>query len=237
MESHYAGAWNGGVRTQYEGITPLDVPMPTNNPADIVGTGAGSMYQQAGLKIIDGVGYDEAGNNLNWCSKNTGYKKGGVLIIDPGCNSTNNYNPVVKAGAVYDYREGKTMNTLDIDMNALATYAPAKNALVTPPAGDDPGILYVSTSGTNGAVRLVNGSTLPQNQVNGQAAGLTVATPNPVYVKGDYNSRIHGAGGDHLRCPHDPLQQLERRLYVGHRDRRAAGIADHGKRGGHVGQH
>ncbi len=188
VESHYAGAWNGGVRTQYEGITPLDIPMPTNNPADVIGTGAGSMYQQAGLKIIDGVGYDEAGNNLNWCSKNTGYKKGGTLIIDPGCNSTNNYNPVVKAGAVYDYREGKTMNTLDIDMNALAAYAPAKNALVAPPTGSDPGILYVSTSGTNGAVRLVNGSTLPQNQVNGQAAGLTVATPNPVYVKGDYNS-------------------------------------------------
>ncbi len=188
VESHYANAWNGGVRTQYEGITPLNVPMPTNNPADIIGTGTGSMYQQASLKIIDGVGYDAAGNNLNWCSKNTGYKKNGSLVIDPGCNSTNNQNPVVTAGTVYDYREGTTMNTLDINMAALAAYAPAKNALVAPPAGDDPGILYVSSSSANGAVRLVSGSTIPQNQVNGQAAGLTVATPNPVYVKGDYNS-------------------------------------------------
>ncbi len=188
VEDHYAGAWNGGVRTQYEGVTPLDVPMPTSNPYDIIGTGTGSMYQQASLKIIDGVGYDQAGNNLNWCSQNKNYKKNGSLIIDPGCNSTNNQNPVVTAGTVYDYREGTTMNTLDINMSALVTYAPAKNALVTPPAGDDPGILYVSSSSTNGAVRLVNGSTLPQNQVSGETAGLTVATPNPVYVKGDYNS-------------------------------------------------
>lgn len=188
VEYHYAGAWNGAVRTQYEGVTPLDVPMPTSNPYDIIGTGTGSMYQQASLKIIDGVGYDQAGNNLNWCSQNKNYKKNGSLIIDPGCNSTNNQNPVVTAGTVYDYREGTTMNTLDINMSALAAYAPAKNALVTPPAGDDPGILYVSSSSTNGAVRLVDGSTLPQNRVNGEAAGLTVATPNPVYIKGDYNS-------------------------------------------------
>ncbi len=188
VESHYANAWSGGVKTQYEGITPLNVPMPTNNPADIIGTGTGSMYQQASLKIVDGVGYDASGNNLDWCSSNPTYKRGGVLIIDPGCNGTRNFNPVVKAGAVYDYREGKTMNTLDVSMSALNAYVPAKNALVTPPAGDDPGILYVSSSSTNAAVRLVSGSTLPQNQVNGQAAGLTVATPNPVYVKGDYNS-------------------------------------------------
>jgi len=188
VENHYASAWNGGVRTQYEGVAPLDVPLPTSNPYDIIGTGTGSMYQQASLKIIDGVGYDQAGNNLNWCSKNTNYKKNGSLIIDPGCNSTNNQNPVVTAGTVYDYREGTTMNTLDINMSALAAYAPANNALVTPPAGSDPGILYVSSSSANGAVRLVNGSTLPQNQVNGEAVGLTVATPNPVYVRGDYNS-------------------------------------------------
>jgi Tfp pilus assembly protein PilX len=188
VEDHYASAWDGGVRTQYEGITALNVPMPTSNPYDIIGTGTGSLYQQAGLKIIDGVGYDEAGNNLNWCSKNTNYKKNGTLIIDPGCNSTNNQNPVVTAGTVYDYREGTTMNTLDVNMSALATYTAAKNALVTPPTGDDPGILYVSSSSTDGAVRLVNGSTLPQNVVNGQAAGLTVTTPNPLYVLGNYNS-------------------------------------------------
>ncbi len=188
VENHYADAWNGGVKTEHEGITALPIPGMAANPADIIGQGAGSMYQQASLKIIDGVAYDASGNNLNWCSQRTTYKNGNTLIIDPGCNSTNNYNPVVKAGTVYDYREGKTMNTLDISMSALAAYAPATAALVAPPTGDDPGILYVSSSSTNGAVRLVSGSTLPQNDVNGQAAGLTVATPNPVYVKGNYNT-------------------------------------------------
>jgi hypothetical protein len=185
----YASAWNGGVRTQYEGITPLAVPGMTSNPYDIIGTGTGSMYQQAGLKIVDGMAYDEAGNNLNWCSQNTSYKNGNTLIVDPGCNSTNNYNPVVKAGTVYDYREGTTMNTLDINVSALAGYAPAMAALLNPPAGSDPGILYASSSSTNGAIRLVDGSVLPQNQVNGQAVGLTVATPNPTYVLGNYNNQ------------------------------------------------
>ena len=189
VEYHYASAWNGGVRTQYEGITPLAVPGMTSDPYDIVGTGTGSMYQQAGLKIVDGVAYNEAGTNLNWCSRNTNYKKGNTLIIDPGCNSTNNQNPVVTAGTVYDYREGTTMNTLDINMSALAGYARAMAALLNPPAGSDPGILYASSSSTNGAVRLVDGSVLPQNQVNGQAVGLTVATPNPTYVLGNYNNQ------------------------------------------------
>ena len=187
---NYASAWNGGVRTQYEGITSLAVPGMASNPYNIVGTGAGSMYEQAGLKIENGVAYDEAGNNLNWCSSNPGYKNSShQLIIDPGCNSTNNFNPVVKAGTVYDYRQGATMNTLDININALASYAPAMAALLNPPTGADPGILYVSTSSANGAVRLVDGSVLPQNQIGGQPVGLTVATPNPTYVLGNYNNQ------------------------------------------------
>ncbi len=196
---NYANAWNGGVRTQYEGITALAVPGMTSNPYDIIGTGTGSMYQEAGLKIVDGVAYDQAGNNLNWCTSNPGYKNSShQLIVDPGCNSTNNVNPVVKAGTVYDYRQATTMNTLDINVGALAAYAPAMAALLNPPEGSDPGILYVSSSSANGAVRLVNGAELPQNQVEGQAVGLTVATPNPAYVLGNYNNQ---AGNTTLTVP------------------------------------
>ena len=187
---NYASAWAGGVRTQYEGITSLAVPGVASNPLALIGTGTGSMYQEAGLKIIDGYAYNAAGTAINWCTANPNYKNSShQLIIDPGCNSTNNQNPVVTAGTVYDYRQGTTMNTLDINVANLANYAPAMAALLSPPAGADPGILYVSSSSANGAVRLVNGAELPQNQVNGQAVGLTVATPNPTYVMGNYNNQ------------------------------------------------
>ena len=32
VENHYASAWNGGVRTQYEGVAPLDVPHAHEQP-------------------------------------------------------------------------------------------------------------------------------------------------------------------------------------------------------------
>jgi hypothetical protein len=45
------------------------------------------------------------------------------------------------------------------------------------------GVMYVAGTNmaTNPAVRLVNGSRLPSQ-------GLTVASQNPVYVQGDYNT-------------------------------------------------
>ena len=119
------------------------------------------------------------------------------LIIDPGCNSTNNANPVVTAGTVYDYRQATTMNTLDINVGALAAYAPAMAALLNPPEGSDPGILYVSSSSANGAVRLVNGAELPQNQVEGQAVGPHGGHAQPCVRAGELQQP---AGNTTLRC-------------------------------------
>lgn len=54
--------------------------------------------------------------------------------------------------------------------------------------GQDVKTVYIAdrrsqTSGTEAGVRLINGEALP-------ALGLTVATPNPLYVKGHYNAPI-----------------------------------------------
>jgi len=46
------------------------------------------------------------------------------------------------------------------------------------------GILYVSESGSNKGVRLVNGSELP-------SGGLTVGTDNPLYIQGNYNNTVN----------------------------------------------
>jgi len=69
----------------------------------------------------------------------------------------------------------------EVDIQAFTNrYIDLRNAL-----GADPKILYVadlrSQAGTQSGVRIVKGQTLPD-------AGLTVATPNPLYVKGHYNA-------------------------------------------------
>ncbi|HSC70550.1 MAG TPA: PilX N-terminal domain-containing pilus assembly protein, partial [Candidatus Methylomirabilis sp.] len=78
----------------------------------------------------------------------------------------------VTTKSFYDKREGKTVTVTDVDVSALRTcpFLPGGGTL-----------LYVSDGGIDKAVRLVNGSEVT-------AGGLTVATDNPMYIQGDYNT-------------------------------------------------
>lgn len=85
-----------------------------------------------------------------------------------------------------DQREGKLVKATELDVAKFSTWA-ATNSFVTSKlgAGVPPNIVYVSdersVAGSEmAAVRVVNGSQLPSR-------GLTLATQNPLYVKGDYN--------------------------------------------------
>lgn len=85
-----------------------------------------------------------------------------------------------------DQREGKVIRTTELDIAKYRTWA-ATNASVAAKlgAGNAPNIVYVAdnrtvTSSQLAAVRLINGQALP-------ARGLTLATVNPLYVKGHYN--------------------------------------------------
>jgi hypothetical protein len=60
-----------------------------------------------------------------------------------------------------------------------------------------PTVLYVADRRNIGSnklsvVRLVNGASLPPNYFGGVPLGWTVATPNPLYVKGNYNVTADG---------------------------------------------
>ena len=100
-----------------------------------------------------------------------------------------------------DQRESKTVTATDIDVSRLKTWL-VTNSLVNTKFpntagiynnGAFPNIMYVadnrpSSSTILPAVRLLNGGIIPTNMSpSGQATGFTVATPNPLYVKGDYN--------------------------------------------------
>ena len=114
---------------------------------------------------------------------------------------TSNFPFLSLTNSFTDQRENKTVIATDIDVSRLKTW------LVTNPIvsakfpnvagiynnGAFPNVMYVAdnrpaTSSTLPAVRLSNGGIIPTNMSpSGQATGFTVATPNPLYVKGDYN--------------------------------------------------
>jgi hypothetical protein len=85
-----------------------------------------------------------------------------------------------------DYREAKTVKVTEIDVAKMITWAATNKTVITKlGAGRPPNILYVADNRSTSSseltgVRLINGRTLPSR-------GLTVATPNPLYVKGHYN--------------------------------------------------
>ncbi|MCX6892837.1 MAG: hypothetical protein NTX51_15155 [Verrucomicrobia bacterium] len=100
-----------------------------------------------------------------------------------------------------DQRESKVVLATEIDMSKLSRWL-TTNAAVNSKfpnsggvynSGVYPNILYAADNRTEAAgkmtaVRLINGSTIPTNRASsGQPTGFTVATPNPLYVKGDYN--------------------------------------------------
>ncbi len=81
--------------------------------------------------------------------------------------------------AFWDYREIKTVLSVDIDVARFISWTTTNNPLGRPLKS-----IYVndqrSVPGQLTAVRVTNGRTLPDD-------GLTVATPRPLYVKGDFN--------------------------------------------------
>lgn len=133
-------------------------------------------YDQAGVKIlIDSSNQvtikDQGGNTLTAASPGVG----GVIYSTFMSAISTNQN-------IQDNREGATVRLATLDMGAVSTkildgtLAPFNN------------IIYISdtsASQTGGnpkrGIRLKNGSIMPDN-------GITVASQNPVYIQGDYNT-------------------------------------------------
>jgi hypothetical protein len=154
--------WGGQVEDQAHGIEPLTLPIPYD------------------VDFIDLIRRGEP-SDPDELRQIMYYWKADLRIID-GVATDRDGNPVtlepgiITAATFYNFRESKWVTATQIDLDLLQDY------------NRDPlnGILYVSmTETTPGArdavIRLVNGTKLP-----GQ--GFTVATDNPLYVKGDYNT-------------------------------------------------
>lgn len=86
----------------------------------------------------------------------------------------------------YDQREQKTMQVTELDLDKFKTWNAQPTNALRNALGRDINSIYIAdlrtmASGQLPGVRLVNGSVLPP-------LGLTVATPDPLYVKGDFNA-------------------------------------------------
>ncbi len=167
--------WGNGVSDSAQGVEALSLPLPdTIDSHDVIERSSASNGQaladekfenKAGLKIVVQSNGTVKAYNASGTEVSLSYKVGRTT-----------YN-VASMTTFYDEREGKTVNSVDIDVAKLS-------ASGVSPAN---GIVYVANEqGGNkyDAVRLVNGSTLPSST----SGGFTVATENPLYIKGDYNT-------------------------------------------------
>ncbi len=188
--------WDERVKSADHNVETLKLPIPsTMDPHIIIERRSNNdsstvksqkMDYKANLRLIDGSVADQYGNtvDLRYCSDNT-------ALINNACKpGTQIVNPL-SSGSFYNHREGKTIQTTDVDINLL-NKSPAFQAIVA--ASPTGVVIYHSdlrntgSSVTQQAIRLVNGSALP-------AKGLTVASQNPLYIKGDYNTSNKKAAG------------------------------------------
>ncbi|MDX1951921.1 MAG: hypothetical protein SFY81_07030 [Verrucomicrobiota bacterium] len=169
------------------GVSSLTLPIGTNNaPQDV-------------KKVIE---IPPAGEDANSAmGRQRYYNKADLLVLVSNSTVTvksGNFNSFATSVpwsdaskfvntnvSFYNRREGKTIVTTGIDVGRLKTWSETNN-LIRPLLGRDINSVYVAdmrsqTGSTESGVRVANGQTLPSQ-------GLTVATPNPLYVKGHYNA-------------------------------------------------
>ncbi len=154
--------WDGRVQDQAHGAQSLNIPLSTaGGPRKLIepATGNPDSYEnKATLKIVNNVAWQKSGSS--WVNVTAAMTAAGIITY-----SANKFT---------DLREGKQIDVTEIDVAKLYAqgYAPSN------------GVLYFSDDISSGTefpgLRLVNGSTL--------GAPLTVASQNPLYTKGDFNS-------------------------------------------------
>jgi hypothetical protein len=201
---NFAGTWtssqwqaaaqslfNGTVKDSAMGVQQIIPPIPQlfynpSNPdqvahemielpngSDAANLASAKLYAQAGIRIVDGMATTQSGSSIS---------------LPSGTLSTSTF---------YDAREQNVMQVTNVDISKLSSSWLASNLAN--------GLLYVASSsggpsapcaqGTRTsanpcpAVRLINGSAI------NATGGLTVASQNPVYIQGDYNTAMTGTGG------------------------------------------
>jgi hypothetical protein len=151
--------WGGTVEDASHGITELYMPVVTDGPAtNLIDRGSSNPDSYEHKADLKII-------------DGVAYYKSGASWLDVTGNLT--ALGIMNTTTFYDAREGQNVESIDIDMDKL-------NSSIYFPSS---GVLYSSTTETHGrvdAIRLVNAEELHSS--------LTVATDNPLYTVGDYNT-------------------------------------------------
>jgi hypothetical protein len=195
----------GGYATNYPVLT---LPIGTNNTPDAVRqvidmppSGESPTSAMGQLRYYNMAGMDLLVSNSTVTAiiKNSSTDPSPVTLVvtNYGTNSlslTTNLPFLSVTNTFTDQREGKTVVASQIDMGKLSTWIGTNSSIAAKHPSTAPfNILYVAdnrTVATNDlvSVRLTNGVVLPTApSPNGSPTGFTVATPNPLYVWGNYN--------------------------------------------------
>jgi hypothetical protein len=132
----------------------------------------------------------------NWNKGHTiiiGYTTNTVTVVNTNTTdsvTTTNFYSFVTNTTFYDYREGKTVQAVQLDVGALNTWLGGAGYNYNTQLYSDTGHYIDSVYVYNNApassislpsVRVADGAVLP-------IQGLTVVTPDPLYVLGNYNA-------------------------------------------------
>jgi len=173
------------------GVTSLNLPIGTDNsPASVH---AIIEVPPAGELPTTQIGQQRLFNKADMIVQvtDTGVLVNGKVNPTTGALGTTisygSVSSIIKTNVSFvNKRENKTINAVEIDVGLLATWSGSGISKVN--------TLFVvdkrsksTSAGFEPGVRLVNGATLPDG-------GLTVATPNPLYVQGNYNATGSAVG-------------------------------------------
>ena len=187
--SNHSGAAGSNVNFNGEAdqhTAHLHLPIGTNNTAAAVREIL--MPPPVGESINSAMGQQRYYNKSDMIITvaNTGVTVTSGPRIAPVTLSTNDWQKfVTTTNSFRDWREGKDVQPVDINVAALRQYS-ATNGLLRPILpGNDVAAVYVEdqrtlATGQMRAVRLREGTELPED-------GLTVATAQPLYIQGHYN--------------------------------------------------
>jgi hypothetical protein len=170
-------------------VASLTLPIGTNNTPDAVRQVL--LPPPAGEDVDSGMGRERFYNKAELVITVTNNQVS-AFAKAPYSETTypipwTNLTTLVKTNVSFtDQREGKVMKVTEIDVGKIQSWSITNASVALAIGATKPvNLIYVNDqralpSSQLPAVRLVNGQTLPDR-------GLTVATPNPLYVKGHFN--------------------------------------------------
>ena len=172
-----------GTTNHTSGVSTMSIPIGTNNSPSAVRQVL--EIPPVGESALSSLGSQRVYNQADMIvlvSNSTVVAKSGRWDSFNTTLPTNDWQAFLSTNtSFYSKRESKTVKAIQLDVKRFTSW----NSTNAPLSGHDVKIIYIAdlrtlASGFESGVRLTNGMTLPAN-------GLTVATPAPLYVQGDYN--------------------------------------------------